>query len=72
LAVGTILLIEQDQNTEFYNLLMKYFLSEGVAAEHGVFLASCDENPTDFFKKLPKDITFDDITDEEKVRSNHN
>ena len=72
LAVGTILLVEQDQNTEFYNFLLKYFISEGVSADHGIFVASCDDNPSEFMKKLPKNITYEDITEEEKVINNPN
>jgi hypothetical protein len=48
-------------------MLLKYFVSEGIAAEHGILLASCDDNPSEFLKKLPKNITFEDITEEEKV-----
>jgi hypothetical protein len=41
-----------------------------MAAEHGIFLASCDDSPSEFFRKLPKNITFEDITEEEKVFQN--
>ena len=39
-AVGTLLLIEEDVNTSHAKSLFKYFLREGVACEHSVFLAS--------------------------------
>jgi hypothetical protein len=31
--------------------------SEGIAADHGVYLASADEEPSEILRKLPRNLT---------------
>jgi elongator complex protein 4 len=44
-AVGTVVLVEEDQNTKYSELLLKYFLAEGIAQENGICVVSADDNP---------------------------
>ncbi|XP_029438993.1 elongator complex protein 4 isoform X2 [Rhinatrema bivittatum] len=53
LAVGTLLLIEEDKYNKYSHLLLKYFLAEGVVCGHDLFVASAEEDPNDIVKKLP-------------------
>ena len=41
---------EEDRHTSYAQTLLKYFLAEGVATKHAVFLASADDSPTAFIK----------------------
>eukprot|EP00026_Physarum_polycephalum_P010791 Phypoly_transcript_10971.p1 GENE.Phypoly_transcript_10971~~Phypoly_transcript_10971.p1 ORF type:complete len:378 (+),score=59.01 Phypoly_transcript_10971:104-1237(+) len=43
LAVGTVLLLEEDANTTHYQLLTKFFLAEGAGCGHSVMVASVGE-----------------------------
>ncbi|CAM5121091.1 unnamed protein product [Eretmochelys imbricata] len=60
LAVGTLLLIEEDKYGIYSNLLLKYFLAEGVVCGHNLFVASAKEDPADILKELPAPL-FDDV-----------
>ncbi|XP_056382620.1 elongator complex protein 4 isoform X2 [Hyla sarda] len=53
LAVGTLLLIEEDTYSTYSNLLLRYFLAEGVISGHEVFIASAIDIPQKIFKDLP-------------------
>lgn len=53
LAVGTVLLIEEDCFGSYSRLLLKYFLAEGVMCGHSCFVASASERPTDILQDLP-------------------
>ncbi|NXA49285.1 ELP4 protein, partial [Nothocercus julius] len=53
LAVGTLLLIEEDKYGVYSHLLFKYFLAEGVVCGHDLFVASAKELPTNILKELP-------------------
>ncbi|XP_075423447.1 elongator complex protein 4 isoform X2 [Ascaphus truei] len=53
LAIGTLLLIEEDTYSTYSHLLLKYFLAEGVVNGHEVFVASANEDPTDILQDLP-------------------
>ncbi|XP_064019898.1 elongator complex protein 4 isoform X1 [Pogoniulus pusillus] len=52
-AVGTLLLIEEDKYSLYSNLLFKYFLAEGVVCGHDLFVASAKEHPDNILKELP-------------------
>ncbi|XP_071944013.1 elongator complex protein 4-like [Antedon mediterranea] len=52
-AVGTILLIEEDVYTSFARLMLKYFVAEGVMCGHYSFLSSLDPNPDSLLTELP-------------------
>jgi len=45
IPVGSVVLIEEDQNTKYAELLMKYYLAEGVVATNGICLVSGDDSP---------------------------
>ncbi|XP_048341483.1 elongator complex protein 4 isoform X2 [Sphaerodactylus townsendi] len=53
LAVGTLLLIEEDIYGIYSNLLFKHFLAEGIISGHNLFIASANEEPADILKELP-------------------
>uniref|UniRef100_A0A8C5S000 Elongator complex protein 4 n=1 Tax=Laticauda laticaudata TaxID=8630 RepID=A0A8C5S000_LATLA len=53
LAIGTILLIEEDVYGVYSNLLFKNFLAEGVVCGHNLFIASDKEEPGIILKELP-------------------
>ncbi|XP_040416417.1 elongator complex protein 4 isoform X1 [Cygnus olor] len=59
LAVGTLLLIEEDKYGVYSNLLFKYFLAEGVVCGHDLFVASAMERPDNILKKLPAPLLDD-------------
>lgn len=61
LPVGTILLIKEDKHTGYSKLLVKYFLSQGIASGHHVLFSSA-EDPSNFIKELPW-ITSNDSND---------
>ncbi|CAG8704806.1 19650_t:CDS:2, partial [Gigaspora rosea] len=61
LPVGTILLIKEDKHTGYSKLLVKYFLSQGIASGHHVLFSSA-EDPSNFIKGLPW-ITSNDSND---------
>nr|XP_056707911.1 elongator complex protein 4 [Euleptes europaea] len=53
LAVGTLLLIEEDTYGIYSNILFKHFLAEGIVCGHNLFIASAKEEPADILKELP-------------------
>ncbi|XP_015283933.1 PREDICTED: elongator complex protein 4 [Gekko japonicus] len=53
LAVGTLLLIEEDTYGIYSSLLFKHFLAEGIVCGHNLFIASAKEEPADILKELP-------------------
>uniref|UniRef100_A0A8D0B352 Elongator complex protein 4 n=1 Tax=Salvator merianae TaxID=96440 RepID=A0A8D0B352_SALMN len=55
LAVGTLLLLEEDTYGIYSNLLFKHFLAEGVVCGHNLFIASDKEEPSDILKVLGKE-----------------
>ncbi|XP_036391315.1 elongator complex protein 4 [Megalops cyprinoides] len=60
LAVGTLLLIEEDKYDSYSRMLLKYFLAEGVVCGHNLFIASARDHPEDILQELPAPI-LDDI-----------
>nr|XP_017519569.2 elongator complex protein 4 isoform X5 [Manis javanica] len=53
LAVGTVLLIEEDKYNIYSPLLFKYFLAEGIISGHNLLIASANEDPTDIVQARP-------------------
>ncbi|XP_041647613.1 elongator complex protein 4 isoform X1 [Cheilinus undulatus] len=60
LAVGTVLLIEEDRYDSFSRMILKYFLAEGVVCRHELFVAAAQDNPDDILQELPAPI-LDDV-----------
>ncbi|XP_075019368.1 elongator complex protein 4 isoform X3 [Calonectris borealis] len=63
-AVGTLLLIEEDKYGLYSNLLFKYFLAEGVVCGHDLFVASAKEHPDNILKELPAPLLDDTYRNE--------
>ncbi|XP_041534883.1 elongator complex protein 4 isoform X2 [Microtus oregoni] len=59
LAVGTVLLIEEDKYNIYSPLLFKYFLAEGIVNGHTVLVASAREKPADILQELPAPLLDD-------------
>ncbi|XP_041472160.1 elongator complex protein 4-like [Lytechinus variegatus] len=72
LVVGSVLLIEEDTFGSYANLLLRYFLAEGVMCGHGLMVASAEEQPKHLLKALPHPVDDDKETtqrmDEEKMK----
>uniref|UniRef100_A0A3Q2PX22 Elongator complex protein 4 n=1 Tax=Fundulus heteroclitus TaxID=8078 RepID=A0A3Q2PX22_FUNHE len=60
LAVGTVLLIEEDRYDSYSRMILKYFLAEGVVCRHELFVATAQDNPDDILQELPAPI-LDDV-----------
>ncbi|XP_077421025.1 elongator complex protein 4 [Vanacampus margaritifer] len=60
LAVGTVLLIEEDRYDSYSRMILKYFLAEGVVCQHELFLAAAQDHPNEIFQELPDPI-LDDV-----------
>ncbi|XP_056115169.1 elongator complex protein 4 [Rhinichthys klamathensis goyatoka] len=56
LAVGTLLLVEEDRYDSYSRMLLKYFLAEGVVCGHELFLASARDHPDEIMQELPSPI----------------
>jgi len=69
-AVGTVLLVEEDRHTSFYSNLMKYFLSEGLAVEHAVHFINADDETEQkkFLENLPRNLTLERQEEEEQLQ----
>ncbi|XP_033123240.1 elongator complex protein 4-like [Anneissia japonica] len=53
LAVGSVLLVEEDVYSSFARLMLKYFVAEGVVCGHYSFLSSMDCNVQSLLAELP-------------------
>ncbi|XP_003412348.1 elongator complex protein 4 isoform X3 [Loxodonta africana] len=53
IAVGTVLLIEEDKYNIYSPLLFKYFLAEGIISRHSLLVASAKEDPANILQELP-------------------
>lgn len=53
LPVGSVVLLEQDEYTDYHSVLMKYYLAEGVACGHAIHLANLDADPKSLISSLP-------------------
>ncbi|KAM9409130.1 elongator complex protein 4 isoform 2-T2 [Pholidichthys leucotaenia] len=60
LAVGTVLLVEEDRYDSYSCMILKYFLAEGVVCQHQLFVAAAQDNPDDILQELPSPI-LDDV-----------
>ncbi|TRY59908.1 hypothetical protein DNTS_010050 [Danionella cerebrum] len=60
LAVGSLLLVEEDHYASYSHILLKYFLAEGIVCGHEVFLASAGDHPEEIMQELPSPI-LDDV-----------
>ncbi|KAM4720995.1 elongator complex protein 4 isoform 1-T1 [Rhinophrynus dorsalis] len=67
LAVGSLLLIEEDKYNTYSHLLLKYFLAEGVVNGHEVFVASASDDPTKILQGLPAPLN-DEIPKHERTK----
>eukprot|EP01135_Chromosphaera_perkinsii_P010998 Nk52_evm32s2309 gene=Nk52_evmTU32s2309 len=56
IAVGTVVLLEEDINTSYAHVLLKYFLAEGIASGHETFFSGAEMPGMDFLKTLPAEI----------------
>jgi len=56
-AVGTLILIEEDVVGSFANLMLRYFIAEGVTSGHSLFLAA--KEPHAILKQIPTVILHD-------------
>ncbi|XP_070549608.1 elongator complex protein 4-like isoform X2 [Ptychodera flava] len=59
LAVGTVLLVEEDKYRSYADLLVKYFVAEGIISNHEIFLAAADKDPEKIIKDLPHPLDDD-------------
>ncbi|XP_072448694.1 elongator complex protein 4 isoform X3 [Chiloscyllium punctatum] len=50
LAVGTLLLIEEDSYESYSRMLLKYFLAEGIVSGHSLFIASAKDHPEEILQ----------------------
>ncbi|XP_036619989.1 elongator complex protein 4 [Trichosurus vulpecula] len=71
LAVGTLLLIEEDKYNIYSNLLFKYFLAEGIVCGHTLLVASAKEDPDDILQELPEPLHDDKYRKELDGISSH-
>ncbi|XP_019065532.1 elongator complex protein 4 [Fukomys damarensis] len=59
LAVGTVLLIEEDKYDTYSRLLFKFFLAEGIVSGHTLLVASAKEHPAGILQELPAPLLDD-------------
>lgn len=57
LPIGSILLIEEDTYGNYANIMLKYFIAEGIVVSHDSFIASRDTKPLQFLSEIPKVAT---------------
>ncbi|KAF5294669.1 hypothetical protein FQA39_LY02801 [Lamprigera yunnana] len=57
--VGTVVLIEEDQQGSYSKIILKYFLAEGIVNEHSTFIASQDTSVDNIMQELPDVLYFD-------------
>merc|ERR1712227_569383 len=64
-AVGTVILLEEDKYGSYSRLMLKYFCAESVMCGHKLLLASADENAKKILSGLPGPITDDPVKTKE-------
>ncbi|XP_044729919.1 putative elongator complex protein 4 [Chrysoperla carnea] len=69
LAVGTVMLIEDDAYGCYGDVFLKYFLAEGVASKQTLYVASKDIRTTKLVSELPALINDEDIENETKDKN---
>ncbi|KAL3841951.1 hypothetical protein ACJMK2_020028 [Sinanodonta woodiana] len=67
LAVGTVLLIEEDVFGGYGRLMLKYFCAEAVMTGQALFLGSMDNMPSQILNELPAPILDDPGPDSEQL-----
>ncbi|XP_072448692.1 elongator complex protein 4 isoform X1 [Chiloscyllium punctatum] len=72
LAVGTLLLIEEDSYESYSRMLLKYFLAEGIVSGHSLFIASAKDHPEEILQELPAPLLDDVIETNETIRETEN
>lgn len=70
-AVGTVLLIEEDRYGSYAKLMLKYFCAESVMTGHSLLLSSADLDPETLLQELPGPI-IDDHVDEPTQKDDDN
>ncbi|XP_078405545.1 elongator complex protein 4 isoform X2 [Cetorhinus maximus] len=68
LAVGTLLLVEEDRYESYSRMLLKYFVAEGIVCGHSLFIASARDHPEEILQELPAPLLDDVIEIDEAVR----
>ncbi|KAJ3321474.1 hypothetical protein HDV06_004143 [Boothiomyces sp. JEL0866] len=56
IPLGRTILVKQDRYTGYSNLLMKYFIAEGVELSHDIIYITLDSNPEEFILDLPSTV----------------
>ncbi|ELU10947.1 hypothetical protein CAPTEDRAFT_172856 [Capitella teleta] len=69
LPVGSVLLIEEDEFASYSQLLLKYFIAEGVICGHHVHISSADKTPEQILQELPDPIVNDPGTSKKPTGS---
>ncbi|KAI8059135.1 Elongator complex protein 4 [Gongronella butleri] len=73
LPVGTVLLIKEDRATTYAQLLLKYFVAQGIASKQHCALVSKDEDPMEMARQLmwlaSSDADMDDDDENVKTKS---
>ncbi|XP_038663796.1 elongator complex protein 4 isoform X1 [Scyliorhinus canicula] len=68
LAVGTLLLVEEDRYESYSRMLLKYFVAEGIVCGHSLFIASARDHPEEILQELPAPLLDDVIEIDEAIR----
>ncbi|XP_076471871.1 elongator complex protein 4-like [Babylonia areolata] len=55
-AVGTVLLIEEDVGGRYAEVMTRYFLAEGVVSQHALSVVSASEDPQRLLQRLPAPV----------------
>ncbi|XP_078719941.1 LOW QUALITY PROTEIN: elongator complex protein 4 [Lampetra fluviatilis] len=56
LALGSLLLIEEDAFGSFAHHILRCFLAQGIASGHDLYVASADTHPDDIIQELPAPV----------------
>lgn len=56
LAVGTVMVVEEDTFGSYAKLILKYFTAEGIVSQQGVYLCSKQESHQQILQELPDPI----------------
>lgn len=70
IPLGSLLLVEEDTYNTFSNLLLRYFVAEGVLCKHGLVLLTADENADNIIKRLPAPLDQDTSQQEQNQKEN--
>ena len=69
LAVGSVLLLEEDLHSEHFRWLLKYYLAEGIAVDHSLTVFSTEEPQRQITRRLPKNMTIEELELQRKIDS---